>query len=84
MFALGRFASSEDWRKQGGRYVPLPERWLASRPWTELDAKMAEQAAYERELNAEAEKRRSELEKGPAAPAAVEMPKARQMAEAKI
>lgn len=35
MKSLACWKTSQDWRKDGGRYVPHPDKWLIGRRWTE-------------------------------------------------
>lgn len=34
--AVRAWAASDEWRRDGGRYVPKPHRWLARRRWTDV------------------------------------------------
>lgn len=36
--AVQRAAQSEDWRKDGGRYVPYPATWLRAKGWLDESA----------------------------------------------
>lgn len=38
---IQRSAASQDWTKEGGRYCPRMDRWLASKPWLDGDADAA-------------------------------------------
>ena len=37
--SLERFKASEDWRKDGGRYIPMPATWLNQRRWEDEAAR---------------------------------------------
>ena len=41
-------AASAEWTKEGGRYVPRMDRWLASKPWMDGDPGAAQQAQTRR------------------------------------
>lgn len=41
-------AASAEWTKEGGRYVPRMDRWLASKPWLDGDPGAAQQAQTHR------------------------------------
>jgi hypothetical protein len=52
--AIERRRGSPDWRKEGGKYIPLPATWLRGRRWEDeppVDLAAAEMDALERELD---------------------------------
>ena len=77
LIALARDAVSSNWRKSGGRFVPLPSEWLAKTRWTKDDLTMADYQAEEEKLNSEPESRSPE----PTSPAKISLPNPKKIPE---
>lgn len=62
-----RMARSSDWRKEGGRFVPKLETWIAKRPWTKDEIERSEDWIRDHRRSDEIRKQREEMENGTSA-----------------
>lgn len=53
MICLNRSRQMRSWNREGGRFVPKPERWLEKRCWTDEDVALGAESIRQAELSKE-------------------------------
>jgi len=79
--ALERCKASAKWKRDNGRWIPNPARWLEDEPWGDEDRQAAARKAAEAEMNSKAQEPFTETpaRAQPATGAPLEMPSPKQV-----